>query len=78
MRSQKLDEPVTDKFEARSIFEAGWLAMRAWSRLWFWDSECRFPTVRRGEQSWRVPMDKIRKWQPPPDVMEMVERRGLS
>jgi hypothetical protein len=78
MRSRKLDKPISDEFRARSIYEACWLAMRMWNRNWYWDSEAKYMTVRRGAEEWKVPMEKIRKWQPPPDVLEMLEQRGLS
>jgi hypothetical protein len=53
MRSRKLDKPISDDFRARSIYEAAWLAMRVWNRNWYWDSEAKYMTVRRGEQTWR-------------------------
>jgi hypothetical protein len=59
MRSRKAGKLISGEFKARSIFEAGWLAMREWHRNWNWDSECGFLTVRRGEQQWRVSLERI-------------------
>jgi hypothetical protein len=78
MRSSKMDKAIIDEFRARSVYEAAWLAMRVWNRNWYWDSEAKYMTVRRGEQTWRVSLEKIMRWQPPPDVLEMLEQRGLS
>jgi hypothetical protein len=78
MRSGKAGKLISGEFKARSIFEAGWLAMREWHRNWYWDSECGFLTVKHGEQEWRVSLERIRQWQAPADVMADVERRGLS
>jgi hypothetical protein len=77
MRSSKMDKAmIIDEFRARSVYEAAWLAMRVWNRNWYWDSEAKYMIVRRGLEAWRVPMEKIRRWQPPPDVLEMLEQRG--
>jgi hypothetical protein len=35
MKSRKMNEPITDEFEARSIFEAAWLAMHRWHQNWY-------------------------------------------
>jgi hypothetical protein len=78
MRSGKAGELISGEFRARSIFEAAWLARNAWCRRWYWDSECRFLTVRHGEQQWHVSLERVRTWRPPADVMADVERRGLS
>ncbi len=56
------DEKVhATTLDATSLYDAVEKAMRSWAMLWWFDGSAPV-TVRYGEQSWTVSMERVRLW----------------
>jgi hypothetical protein len=52
---------ITGEFSGESVFECAHEAIKAWCKMWYWDSSAVLK-VKQGDRVWHVLPARVSKW----------------
>jgi hypothetical protein len=52
---------ITGEFSGESVFECAHEAIKAWCKMWYWDSSAVLK-VKQGDRVWHVLPARVGKW----------------